>query len=67
MNETGFQAAKALIDGAKRIVISGHLSPDGDTIGSAIAMAWILGITTLLFTIYNLKKLSNMEFKTTGK
>lgn len=35
--------------------------------GSAIAMAWILGITTLLFTIYNLKRLSNMEFKTTGK
>lgn len=42
MNETGFQAAKALIDGAKRIVISGHLSPDGDTIGSAIAMARLL-------------------------
>ncbi len=35
--------------------------------GTAIAMAWILGITTLLFTIYQLKQLSNMEFKTTGK
>jgi ABC-type sugar transport system permease subunit len=35
--------------------------------GTAIAMAWCLGVTTLLFTIYNLKKLSNMEFKTTGK
>ncbi len=35
--------------------------------GTAIAMAWVLGITTLLFTIYQLKKLSNMEFKTTGK
>ncbi len=35
--------------------------------GSAIAMAWILGVTTLLFTIYQLKRLSNMEFKTTGK
>ena len=35
--------------------------------GTAIAMAWILGVTTLLFTIYQLKKLSNMEFKTTGK
>ncbi len=35
--------------------------------GTAIAMAWILGISTLLFTIYQLKKLSNMEFKTTGK
>lgn len=35
--------------------------------GTAIAMAWVLGVTTLLFTIYQLKKLSNMEFKTTGK
>jgi len=35
--------------------------------GTAIAMAWILGVSTLLFTIYQLKKLSNMEFKTTGK
>ena len=35
--------------------------------GSAIAMAWILGSMTLLFTIYNLKRLSKMEFKTTGK
>lgn len=35
--------------------------------GTAIAMAWVLGITTLFFTIYQLKKLSNMEFKTTGK
>ena len=42
MNETGFDEAKALIDGAKRIVISGHLSPDGDTLGSAIALARLL-------------------------
>jgi len=35
--------------------------------GSAIAMAWILGSMTLLFTIYNLRRLSKMEFKTTGK
>ncbi|OQA78615.1 MAG: L-arabinose transport system permease protein AraP [Lentisphaerae bacterium ADurb.Bin242] len=34
--------------------------------GSAIAMAWVLGVLTLMFTIYNLKKLSRMEFKTTG-
>ena len=34
--------------------------------GSAISMAWILGSMTLLFTIYNLKRLSRMEFKTTG-
>ncbi|MBO7148010.1 MAG: extracellular solute-binding protein [Lentisphaeria bacterium] len=35
--------------------------------GSAICMAWVLGVMTLLFTIYNLKRLSKMEFKTTGK
>ncbi|MBO5959232.1 MAG: extracellular solute-binding protein, partial [Lentisphaeria bacterium] len=35
--------------------------------GTAIGMAWILGITTLFFTIYQLKRLSNMEFKITGK
>ena len=35
--------------------------------GSAISMAWVLGMMTLLFTIYNLKRLSKMEFKTTGK
>ena len=35
--------------------------------GSAISMAWVLGMMTLMFTIYNLKRLSKMEFKTTGK
>ena len=35
--------------------------------GSAIAMAWVLGVMSLLFTIYNIKRLSRMEFKTTGK
>ena len=35
--------------------------------GSAIAMAWVLGVMTVLFTIYNLKRLSKMVFKTTGK
>ncbi len=35
--------------------------------GSAISMAWVLGMMTLMFTIYNLKRLSRMEFKTTGK
>ena len=35
--------------------------------GSAISMAWVLGIMSLLFTIYNIKRLSKMEFKTTGK
>ena len=35
--------------------------------GTAIGMAWLLGITTLFFTIYQMKRLSNMEFKITGK
>ena len=35
--------------------------------GTAIGMAWLLGITTLFFTIYQLRRLSNMEFKITGK
>ena len=35
-------AAKALVEGAKRILVSGHLSPDGDTLGSCIALARLL-------------------------
>ena len=35
--------------------------------GSAISMAWVLGVMTLLFTIYNIRMLSKMEFRTTGK
>jgi multiple sugar transport system permease protein len=35
--------------------------------GTAISMAWILGVTLLVFTVYQLKMLSNVEFKTTGK
>jgi len=34
--------------------------------GTAISMAWILGIALLGFTVLNLRKLSKMEFKTTG-
>ena len=37
-----YVAAKRLLDGAKRILISGHLSPDGDSLGSMIAMARLL-------------------------
>ncbi len=33
--------------------------------GTAISMAWFLGVTMLVFTVYQLKMLSNMEFKTT--
>ena len=34
--------ARDLIDKSKRILISGHLSPDGDSLGSMIAMARML-------------------------
>ena len=37
-----FAAAKRLIDGANRILISGHLSPDGDSLGSMIALSRLL-------------------------
>ena len=37
-----YAAAKALIEGAWRILISGHLSPDGDSLGSMIALARFL-------------------------
>jgi phosphoesterase RecJ-like protein len=35
-------AAERLIKGAKRVLVSGHLSPDGDSLGSMIAMARLL-------------------------
>ena len=37
-----FEAAKALLEKPKRILISGHLSPDGDSLGSMIALARFL-------------------------
>ena len=37
-----YAAAKKLIDASKRILISGHLSPDGDSLGSMIALARFL-------------------------
>jgi len=37
-----YRAAAALIKGAGRILISGHLSPDGDSLGSMIALARLL-------------------------
>jgi phosphoesterase RecJ-like protein len=37
-----FEAAKALIAKSKRVLISGHLSPDGDSLGCMIAMARML-------------------------
>ena len=37
-----FIAAKKLLAGKRRILISGHLSPDGDALGSMIALARLL-------------------------
>ena len=37
-----YAAAKALLDKSKRILVSGHLSPDGDSLGCMIAMARFL-------------------------
>jgi len=37
-----FAAAARLVSGAKRILVSGHLSPDGDSLGSMIALARLL-------------------------
>jgi len=37
-----FAAAVRLISGAKRILVSGHLSPDGDSLGSMLAMVRLL-------------------------
>ena len=37
-----YAAAKRLFAKAERILISGHLSPDGDSLGSMIALARLL-------------------------
>ena len=37
-----FAAAKRLIESSRRILISGHLSPDGDSLGSMIALSRLL-------------------------
>ena len=37
-----YEAVKRLLAQAKRVLISGHLSPDGDSLGSMIALAKLL-------------------------
>ncbi len=37
-----YEAARGLVSGARRVLISGHLSPDGDSLGSMLAMARLL-------------------------
>lgn len=42
MKRENYLAAKKLIAASKRILVSGHLSPDGDSLGSMIALARLL-------------------------
>ena len=42
MNRENYAAAKKLIAASKRILGSGHLSPDGDSLGSMLALARLL-------------------------
>ena len=42
MNRENYAAAKKLIAASKRILVSGHLSPDGDSLGSMLALARLL-------------------------
>ena len=42
MKRENYAAAKELIAASKRILVSGHLSPDGDSLGSMIAMVRLL-------------------------
>ena len=37
-----FAAGRRLVDGSRRILVSGHLSPDGDSLGSMIALSRLL-------------------------
>ena len=63
MNREDYIKAKALIDGAKRILISGHLSPDGDSLGSMIALARMLTAAgKAAFATADLNALGKLDF-----
>lgn len=40
-----YEAAKRLIESSRRVLISGHLSPDGDSLGSMLALARLISAT----------------------
>ena len=42
LNNDELAKAKAIVEGSQKIVISTHISPDGDAIGSSCAMAQML-------------------------
>jgi phosphoesterase RecJ-like protein len=41
-NDVAVEKFKALIEGAKRVVLTCHMSPDGDALGSSMALAHVL-------------------------
>lgn len=43
LDENKIKSLAHLIDGSRRIVITTHMSPDGDAMGSSLAMARVLG------------------------
>ena len=57
---TEFKAAKDMLDAASSILVSGHLSPDGDSLGSMIALARML-------TEYGKKAFATADLKALGK
>ncbi len=60
-----FAAAKQLLAGAKRILISGHLSPDGDSLGSMLALARLLSAAGYdAFATADLNALGKLGFLT---
>ena len=42
MNDTALQTAKELLSHSKKIVVIGHKNPDGDAIGSCLALSFFL-------------------------
>lgn len=55
--------AKELISGAKRILISGHISPDGDSLGSMIALSRMLrAVGKEAFATADINALGRLDF-----
>ena len=59
----GYARAKELLLGAKRILVSGHLSPDGDSLGSMIALSrFMRGIGKDAVAAADLNALGKLSF-----
>ena len=58
-----YAKAAGLISGARRILISGHLSPDGDSLGSMLALARLLNASgKQAFATADLNALGKLSF-----